>query len=178
MTTIVDFDDLKSVLDLEKTSFDDYPDLELIADRVHADLESYVGRKLNTVGRKTESGFILDGAKKIDLTNLPVTEILSVEIDGNLLTSSNYKIGPYGIILLGAYDDNYTVTTKGGFKTIPDQVYNAELTQIVYEYQNINNLAVKTFSNDAGSTTTPGFVILTHVMEMLQPYLHVKQVGF
>jgi len=178
MTTIVDFDDLKTMLGLKKTSFTDYPDLELIADQVHADLESYVGRKLDVIGKKTESGITVGIVEHINITNLPITEVSSVIIDGDTLTSADYIINNYGITLTAKNLGSWSITSKGGFKSIPEEIYRAELSQIVYEYQNKNNLAATNFTNDGGSTQLPGFVILRHVKDMLAKYIHVDKMGY
>lgn len=175
MSTIVEFSDLKSVLDLEKDSFSDYPDLQLISDLVHADLENYAGRKLDYSGKLTETGFIQD-SKKIDLFNLPVSSVSSVTIDDIEIT--DYTLNQFGLSLPCERSGQFSVTTKGGFKTITEDIYKAELSQIVYEYQNINNLGIKSFSNDGGTTTNPGFVILNHVKDLLAPYRHIKKLGF
>jgi len=47
MPTILNFTDLQKMLELEKSSFSDYPDLQVIADSVHAALENYCGRMLD-----------------------------------------------------------------------------------------------------------------------------------
>jgi len=175
MTTIVDFSDLKLILDLEKSSFSDYPDLELLADSVHASLENYCGRTLNPILKTTESGITIGQETHIDLENLPVTAITSVKI--NTIDITDYTVSNYGI-QVSTFEGVWEVILKGGFKTIPADIYRAELFQIVYEYQNKNNLAVKTFSNDGGTTTMPGFVILNDVMRLLNPYRHIKKAGF
>ncbi len=179
MATIVDFDDLKVMLELDKASFTDYPDLELMADEIHSALEAYTGRKLDVISKKTETGFTVGKEKTITITNLPITSVESVIVDGTTLTvTTDYKINDYGLALTIAREGTWTVVTKGGFKPIPDEIYRAELSQIVYEFQNKNNLAVTTFTNDGGSTQLPGFVLLTHVKQLLAPFVHVDKMGY
>ena len=178
MTTIVDFDDLKTMLGLKKTSFTDYPDLELIADEVHDDLENHTGRKLDVIGKKTETGIATEFVYEINLTNIPLTEVSAVIIDGESLVSTDYIINNYGITLLIKRKGVWSITSKGGFKPIPPIIYRAELSQIVYEYQNKNNLAVTNFTNDGGSTQLPGFTILKHVVKMLAKYVHIDKMGY
>lgn len=178
MATIVDFDDLKTMLGLTKDSFLDYPDLELIADEVHSDLESYVGRKLDVISKKTETGFTIGKEKYINITNLPITSVESVSIDGEDLTSDDYIINDYGLSFTKKIEGKWIIVTKGGFKSIPDDIYKGELSQIVYEYQNKNNLAATNFTNDGGSVQLPGFTILKHVKELLNPYYHIDKLGY
>lgn len=187
MATIVDFDDLKVILDLEKTSFADYPDLELIADSVHAALENFTQRSLSdTVVKVTETGFNPQRQKEINLKNLPIVSIESVTLndynDGIALdlTLTEVKVNPYGVTLPFKYEGAWTVTTKGGFKGIPSDsdIYRAELFQITYEYQNKNNMAATGFTNDGGGVTLPGFVLLPQVKQLLAPYIHVSKMGY
>ena len=176
MTTIVKFDDLSSMLDLKKPTIDDYPNLAILSDSVHDALESYVGRTLYTIEKKTESGYLLDD-DFIGLKNIPITSVTSVKVNGTLVT--DYTIGNYGITLANSASGSFEVVTKGGFKTIPGGIYRAELMQIIYEYQNINNLAVKSFGNDGGSTqTNEGFALLKEVKRLLEKYKHTDVYGF
>ena len=179
MPTIIAFDDLKNALDLEKTAYSDYPQLEAIADSVHDALENFAGKVLRGIEKKTETGFLEADAEFIDLANLPITSVTSVTIDG--VATTDYKITGNGIKLIYGYAeyDVWTVVTKGGYKTIPPDIHRAELMQIIYEYQNINNLATKSFTNDGGSTqTNEGFALLKEVQRLLRPYRHVKKLGF
>lgn len=178
MPTIVDFADLKNALGLQQDAFSDYPGFKLLADGVHDALEQYAGRKLDVSSKLKESGKTVGIESNIDLTNLPIVSVSSVVIDGNTLTSADYIIGKYGLELLGAGTGDWEVTSKGGFKEIPGVIYRAELSQIVYEYQNKNNLAAKSFSNDGGSVSLPGFVLLKQVKDMLGPYVHLAKAGF
>lgn len=178
MATIVDFADLKTMLGLTKDSFADYPDLELIADQVHDALEEFTGRKLDVVGSKKETGITIGLEQFISLTNLPLVSLSSVVIDGDTLTEDDYEISNYGLKLAVKRKGDWAVNSKGGFKPIPGVVYRAELSQIVYEYQNKNNLAAKSFTNDGGSVSLPGFVILNQVKDMLNSFTHVDKAGF
>lgn len=179
MATIVSFSDLKSMLELTKDSFTDYPSLKVIADQVHSDLESYTGRKLNTVSKLTESGITIGKESFINLKNIPIVSVSSIIVDGVTLTvDTDYTVNNYGISLITARDGSYTIVTKGGFKNIPEEIYRAEMSQIIYEWQNRNNLAAKNFTNDGGSVSLPGFEILNHVKEMLSSYVHIEKSGY
>ena len=176
MGTIVSFDDLKAVLVLSKTTLAEYPQLSQIADSVHAALESFTARKLDVSGKVTETGYIVDTADTLSLKNLPLIEVSSVVVDGD---SVDFAVGPYGVHLTANLSGAWTVVSKGGFKTIPSAIYRAELMQIVYEYQNINNLATKSFNNDGGSTqTNEGFAILKEVQRLLAPFVHIDKMGY
>jgi len=187
MATIVDFIDLKNMLGLENTSFTSYPDLQLIADSVHDALESYCGRTLNPITKVTETGYFTSQSQFIDLKTLPITSVISVTVINNFdievnpieLTTQEYRIKDYGLKLIRNYiDADYTVVYKGGFKTIPLQLYRAELSQIVYEYQNKNNIGTTNFSNAGGTTSSPGFVLLPEVKRLADPFIHPNKVGF
>lgn len=178
MATIVDFADLKVMLNLEKDSFTDYPDLELIADEVHSALEAHVGRKLDIISRVTETGITIGPSNNINLINLPIVSVESVVIEDIIVTSDEYTVDHYGISIPIRKQGAWTITSKGGFKVIPDVIYRAELSQIVYEFQNKNNLAATIFTNSGGGTTVPGFVLLTQVTDMLKPFVHIDKMGY
>jgi len=179
MATIVSFADLKAMIQLSKDSFDDYPNLELIADQVHDALEDYVGRTLDLVAKQTETGIFIGEDKFINLKSIPIKSITSVVVDGNTLTDDYYTINNYGITLTSLYSGAWTVVLKGGFnKVIPPKIYRAEMAQIVYEYQNINNLAAKSFTNDGGTVSLPGFVLLDQVKDLLNDYFHINKMGY
>jgi len=178
MPTILDFSDIKNMLELENTSFSDYPDLELMADNVHAALENYCGRMLDFKQKKTETGFIRD-ATYIDLTSLPLNSITSLVVGDDTLTSDDYTVTDYEIMFNKSFTNKiYTLVCKGGWSEIPEDVYRAELSQVVYEYQQKNNIGTTNFSNDGGTTTSPGFRLLPEVKRLLNPYTHPKKVGF
>jgi hypothetical protein len=176
MGTIVSFDDLKNMLSLEKDSWVDYPDLQLIADQVHAALENFTGRTLSLVSAVTETGYFVSLDKYINLSNIPIVSVNEV-----LISESGYidfEITPYGITLKIPGRGAWSVTSLGGFDVIPEDVYRAEMSQIIYEYQNINNLGTTANDNDGGGVTTPGFVLLTQVKNLLFPYKHVRKFGY
>jgi len=175
MPTIVSFDDLKSVLSLSKDAITDYPNLAIIQDSVHVALEDYAGRRLGGIEKLSESGFI-NNENHIDLENLPITSVTSVKIDGVAVT--NYTIDKLGITLNSNASGKWEIVTKGGFKNIPSAIYRAELFQITYEYQNINNLAAKSFTNDGGTVSLPGYVLLEQTKSLINKYLHPKKLGF
>lgn len=176
MASVVDFADLKKLMDLENSNISDYPDLELIADSVHANLENWAGRKLDLSASKTETG-ILYNSKFISLTNLPISSITSVTVDGNTLTSDDYDQNDYGITLKLARSGAWSVVSVGGFTLIPDDIYRAELYQIAYEYQHKNNIGATSFNADGGGYNIPGFIILDDVKRLLAKYIHPDQLG-
>ena len=176
MATIVTFKDIKKLLDLNKDRFSDYPELQVLANSVHASLENYVGRTLTVPEKRTESGFV--SGTTLDLKNIPIVSITSVKLGG--IQTEDYTITQYGIdVPYAVSGETWEVISKGGFKTIPEDIYRAEIMQLIYEYQNLNNLATKSMTNDSGSTqTTEGFVILKDVKRLLEPYKHVSKYGF
>lgn len=180
MATILDFDDLKILLGLDGASFADYPSLERTADSVHDALENFTGRKLDSISKVTESGILPMATREINLKNLPITEVSSVELPNTELTLDITKvaINNYGITLPFVYIGAWTVITKGGFKNIPGDVYRAEEEQTIYEYQNLNNLGAESFTNDGGSVSNPGLVLLPQVKQLLAPYRSVDKMGY
>lgn len=176
MTTIVDFSDLKVILELNKTSYADYPALELMANQVHDALENYTGRRLGGIEKQTETGFLANSSNIVDLRNIPLSSVSSIVVDDNAIT--NFKIEAYGIRAFVALSGMWTIVSKGGFKTIPPDIYKAEMNQIVYEYQNKEHLGSKVSSNDSGSISNDGLVILPEVKRLLAKYKHVSQTGF
>lgn len=174
MTTIVSFSDLSIMLSLTKDE-SEYPVIPLLSDEVHDALEDHAGRNLGVIEKKTETGFV-DNEDFINLKNIPIKSVTSVVVDG--VTITDYSIGEYGITFTTKVTGAYTIITKGGFKTIPANIYRAELSQIVYEYQNLNNLAAKSFTNDGGGVTIPGFVLLDQVIKLIQEYRHIDKLGY
>jgi len=174
MTSIVNFSDIADLLDLEQTE-DKYPALLVLMDSVHSALENHCGRILNLETTVTEKGFLTD-SNFIDLRTIPVSTINSITVD---IIDVTYKISATGVDLTEHESGKYIVDVTGGFEEIPPDVYRAELMQIVYEYQNVNNLATRSFSNDGGSSTTnEGFNILKECQRLLNPYVHIKKLGF
>ena len=177
MSTIVSFSDLKNILDLNKANIADYPQLDAVSTSVHSAIENYIGKKISAIEKLTEFGFNEVHGKDIDLKNLPLSSIASIKLDGVLTT--DFEIRPYGVELGALFKGKWEVVSKGGYKEIPDDIYRAELMQIVYEYQNINNLATKAITNDSGGTqTNEGFALLKEVTRLLLPYKHVTKFGF
>jgi len=176
MSTILLFEDLKSALDLSKAAITDYPQLEELADSVHAALESYTGRRLRAIEKVTETGFLVDSLS-IDLINLPIVSISYVEVNSEEVT--DYTLSALGLDLSAKVSYPWKVIVKGGYKDIPADVYRAELMQTIYEYQNINNLATKSTTNDGGSTqTNEGFALLKEVQRLLNPFKLPSKLGF
>jgi len=171
MPTILNFTDLQKMLELEKSSFSDYPDLQVIADNVHAALENYCGRMLDYTQKRKQKG-ILNGIR-LDVFALPIVSISSLDID------ETYTITPWALEFTATHENTaYNLTVKGGFSEIPEDIYRAELSQVVYEFQQKNNLATTSFSNSGGTTSSPGFVLLDEVMRLITPYIHPKKSGF
>lgn len=176
MSTIVSFSDLQTMLELTKSAWSDYPSLKIIADQVHDALVSFTGRKLSGIDKVVETGYFVNPEDFINLTNLPLVSVSEVQVDGVVIT--DYELSSFGIILAEKGIREWSVTAKGGFKIIPPEIYRAEMSQIIYEYQNINNLAAKTFTNDGGGVTLPGFVLLTQVKNLLHPFRHISKFGY
>ena len=176
MSTILEFADLKAMLDLENNAITDYPDLSIIADSVHAALESFCGRSLNFVEKVKESGIFSDDTYYLDLVTLPISSIASFTINGEDFT--DYTIDNYGLKLASKQTGAFKVTVKGGFAEIPEDIYRAELAQTVYEYQNKLNLGETSYGNSGGTTRTLGYVLLPDVKRLITSYTHPKKSGF
>ncbi len=112
MTTIVNFSDIKRLLDLEKDTLTDYPDLETLADSVHDSLENYVGRSLSLVTKSVEEGINVECSDLIDLKNLPLKSVSYIKINDVLYTGAYLSTG-YGIKVATEFTGSWEVSLKG-----------------------------------------------------------------
>lgn len=167
---LVSFDDLKSILDINKTEAE-YPDLEIIKDSVKAMFEDYTNRIFDE--DKYTQNFYPQGmtTKMIPLDAIPVKSVSSVLINGAAITS--YKIRNYGLELNSSVSDcDIEVIYTGGIETAPKGMNRAALLQTVYEYQNKHSIGLEIVSNDGGSITKPELGMLKEVKTLLKSEIH------
>lgn len=173
--TLVEFADLKALLELEKTSIDDYPALALLSDSVSAAIESYLGRALD-YGKRTEAVRVPESTSMIALRALPVKSVESVAFTTNgtdAQTLTSFSVVDYGVELWSAISGGaVSVVYKGGFTTVPDWLHRAALMQIAYEFQNKDHIGADYVSIEGGSISRPALSLLGEVKRMLDPHKH------
>lgn len=166
---LVGFDQLKLMLELEKTE-SDYPTLTLIQESVVAAFESYLGRNLSE-DKYEESNFVYFPQDIMPLKALPVKSITSAAIDGVEIT--DYKIRDFGI-LLGSKVEGVEVVVSyvGGLTSVPDDISRAALLQTSYEYQTHDHIGAETVATEGGMVTTPSLSLLKEVVRLLKNHRH------
>ncbi|WP_235199964.1 hypothetical protein [Pseudomonas monteilii] len=163
---IVEFDDVKALLGLEKTQ-DKYPELPVILGQVHAALENHCQRNFE-YDEYSETGY-LDG-QDIPLRALPIASVKSVAIDGKpqLL---DWRARGDRISFRGHLEGAYKVVYKGGFDEIPADVKRAAVLQACHEYQRKDQIGATAVNTDGGSVQYQGQVtLLKEVVRLLAPY--------
>lgn len=163
---IVEFDDVKALLDLEKAE-DKYPELQVILVQVHAALENYCQRSFE-FDEYTEIGY-LDGSD-IPLRALPIASVKSVAIDGKSQVL-NWRTRGDRISFRGHHEGNFKVVYKGGFDEIPADVKRAAVLQACHEYQRKDQIGATAVNTDGGSVQYSGQIgLLKEVVRLLAPY--------
>jgi len=171
--TLVPFDQLAALLDLQGDSYDDYPALEFIADGVQAALENYTGRALESKERTETVRLTVDGTRQVPLKALPVTSLGVVTVDGE--TEDDAEITGYGIRLPAAVAGaTVEVTYTGGFTdaTIPADIPRAAVYQAAYEWQSRDHVGAQSVNTDGGSVSRPALGLLSHVRAQLDAHRH------
>jgi len=181
---LVTFDQIKSVLKLDRSTLQEYPPLVVLKPSVEVAISDFLGRELESVER-TESVY-LSQTKMVSLKGLPVASVSAVtatDAYGNqetLTFQEDFRITPFGIRLFGTYRDiDLEVTYTGGYAddAVPEPISRAALMQTVYEYQKSPNLGAELVNTEGGSITYPELGLLKHVQNLLQPYVHPLRTG-
>ncbi|WP_454869681.1 hypothetical protein [Pseudomonas putida] len=163
---IVEFDDVRALLRLEKTQ-DKYPELAVILEQVHAALENHCQR-IFEYDEYTEIGY-LDGSD-ILLRALPLASVKSVSIDGKSQVL-NWRARGDRISFRGHLEGNYKVVYRGGFDELPADVKRAAVLQACHEYQRKDQIGATAVNTDGGSIQYQGQVtLLKEVVRLLAPY--------
>lgn len=163
---IVEFDDVKALLDLEKTE-DKYPELAVILEQVHAALENYCQRSFE-FDEYTETGYL--DSLDIPLRALPIASVKSVAIDGKSQVM-NWRVRGDRISFRGHQEGNFKVVYRGGFDEIPADVKRAAVLQACHEYQRKDQIGATAVNTDGGSVQYSGQIgLLKEVIRLLSPY--------
>jgi len=183
------FDEIKAILDLEKTEAD-YPIIPVIESGVISAIESFTKRKL-TYGNYVEKDYGSDLTTLFALKALPIATINSVAIDGVAVDQDNYIVNTFGLDFYRPYPKLFIeIDYDGGFKKITDtgpsfatidsldsEIYRALFLQTIYEYQSRDYIGSSTVTNEGGSITKPGLKLLDEVVRLLKGHKHIINCG-
>ena len=167
---LLQFDDIKNLLELSKTEAD-YPSLTLLEASSLSAIENHLRRTLKADDLvETFPPALLD----LPLKALPVNNVVSVVRDSESLTEDDdYLITPYGLaVFLVSYTKPIVVTYNGGYTTLPNDLYRALLMQTAYEWQNRDHIGAISVSNEGGAVQRPELGLLKEVLRILEPYKH------
>jgi hypothetical protein len=167
MLELVRFSDLAAILDLKKPSLDDYPSLKTLITSVYAAIESHTGRWLE-FGDYTE--VVETSGKLIGLRALPISNINSIDFDGEEYPLEQIKIGKYDVKLPEYKDGVFTISYSGGLESPTAELSRAALLQVAHEWQRKDQIGSTFSTNEGGSVTWPELVLLKEVRAMLAPY--------
>lgn len=162
---------IKSILHLGISDYSEDLALQFLALRVDHGINEYCKRDF-TYGQ-TEEIYTVHGPI-ICVLRLPIESIESVSIDGESLTTDQYKIISKGIVLK---TKEYTIgssvvdiTYTGGFQTLPTVIDVAATLQLAHEYQRHGHIGASSVSNDGGSVNYPELSLLKEVKNMLSRF--------
>lgn len=163
---IVEFDDVRALLVLEKTQ-DKYPELQVILEQVSAALENHCQR-IFEYDEYSETGY-LDGTD-IPLRALPLASVKSVAVDGKQQLM-NWRARGDRISFRGHHEGEFKVVYKGGFDEIPADVKRAAVLQACHEFQRKDQIGATAVNTDGGSVQYSGQIgLLKEVIRLLAPY--------
>lgn len=172
---LIPFQEIKDLLELEKSSIDDYPPLKVINNRLLSSFEEHTGREFEKVERVEEIFVESTPSCMIPLKGLPVESVSSVLVtsDGTNLESFDYNITSYGI-KLGSKVKNVrvAVTYTGGLSVVTNPIKAAALYQLAYEFQSKEQIGAQSFTTDGGSVSRPELGLLKETRRMLNSSLH------
>lgn len=171
--TLVPYDQLQKLLELNGSTLGEYPALEWIADHVQAALEAFLGRELEEKQRTAEVLLPSAPTAQVPLAALPVSSVSQVLVDGD--AEDNYRRTTYGIRLPAPRREvAVEVTYTGGFTdaTLPAAIQRAAVYQAAYEYQAHEFVGAQSIETEGGTVNRPELGLLGHVRAQLQPYVH------
>ena len=177
MAALTDFSIIKSLLDLSKENLSDYPGLSEIMDSVDAAIANYLQRGLTREPR-SETAHIGDSSRMVPLKGLPVASVSSVMLtteneSARLLAADEYQASGYGIRMIAVVANaQIDVTYTGGPESPSGSWARAAEIQVRHEWQTRDHIAAERVSNDGGSVTRPGLVLLDEVIRLLNPDRH------
>jgi len=169
MLELVDFEELRAVLRLQKEDLEDYPDLAAIISSVYAAIESHTWRTLEYSDEHVETIWF-DG-RIVSLKALPIIDLASVVLDG-MEVQSLAKIRQDGIEFLSPMRGRAEVTYEGGYETAPPALKRAATLQVLHEFQRKDKVGAESVSNEGGFTRWPQMGLLDEVKRLLAPFVH------
>jgi hypothetical protein len=173
MLQLVKFQELATLLGLEKPSMDDYPALKLLAASVYAAIESYTGRYLER-GQYTEE-VTVDG-RSISLRALPIVSIESLSFEGADLAPDQSERRDWGLALITPLSGRIIASYEGGYEQAPEAIKRAALLQIAHEYQRKEQVGATNVTGDGGSTFWPELTLLKEVKRLLDEFVHPQRI--
>ena len=167
---LADFDKIVSLTGLKKTE-SDYPAIEVIQLMVCTSFENYT-RRLFEVVKRVEVITLCGGERMIPLKGIPIKTVSFVRVDS--VETEEYKLMPYGILLTTppANDFYVEVEYKGGYSSIPEDIANAALLQVVFDWQQKESIGVKSVSTSGGTTSKDSVGMLYQVKDILNNHVH------
>lgn len=170
MLTLVKFESLKAILDLEKAAIDDYPALQELQKSVYYAIESYLGRYLEQ-DTYTEKAPV--SGNLVPLKALPVSTVSAAVLSSGVDLVAEVEIVYDGIRLPYKVSSSLVETTYvGGFDTVPGDITRAALLQVIHEWQRKEHVGATSVTNEGGSIQWPELTLLTEVKRLLDPYVH------
>ena len=169
MLTLVKFEELKSMLTLEKDGIEFYPSLRVLIESVYAAFEAYTGRNFELDDYVEIVPF--DG-KLVPLRALPIVAVTEVLVDGVPLVVSECRVRVHHLELPYSAKGDATVTYEGGLETATGDLKRAALLQILHEWQRRDAIGATNTTNEGGSTSWPELALLKEVRRVLSPLVH------
>jgi len=173
---ILDFDDLKAILNLAESSESEYPALEYLMDATESAVKIYCSCEFEYQATYSETIQVTGSRRIIDLTLLPISSVSSVTVDGEAISSSDYRINSsWGIKLSSQVTDaDVVVTYSGGHQrqSIPKALRKALNMQVAYEFQSIDQIGATSVRTEGGTVERPALQLLPEVRRLLQPFRH------
>lgn len=174
MLKLVKFEELASLLDLQKPSIDSYPALQLILTSVYSAIESFCGRNLESA-EYTEQVYV--SGRLVPVRALPIASVSSCTDEDGVNYAADVRIRPHYIQLPVTYHGNVIVTYVGGMADAPADLRRAALLQVAHEWQRKDTVGATFVSTDGGSTTWPQLGLLDEVKRLLSPYVHPERIA-
>lgn len=173
MLALIDFDEMRAVLNLEKPDLADYPSLEAIVASVYAAIESHTGR---TLERASRTEYVDVDGRIVPLKALPVQSVSLVMFDGADMTADLVVSRRDGLRIRYPLTGEVAVTYTGGLSLADVQnasevaaLKRAMTLQVLHEFQRKDHIGAESVSNEGGFTRWPQMGLLDEVKRLLAP---------
>lgn len=172
---IVEYEDVKPLLRLEKSGADKYPVLPTILEQVSAAIENHCQRFF-LLDEYVESEYF--EGREIPLKALPISTIKAVSVDGKNQVL-NWRIRGDRIVFRDHMDGVYKITYKGGFDELPPDVKRAAVLQVCHEFQRSDHIGSTSVTDPGGTVEYSGqLALLKEVVRLLAPYRNFAKGGW